>query len=112
MEKGVGDMEVLMAGLSAGQTRPLDGVEAETTGGGEEGVRWVKVATAVGTPNAVIIAGRLENRKIPTRVTQEAAGLHAIAVNVGILGTAYVWVPDEFQEQAQAILAKDWDEEE
>ena len=105
-------MDLLMAGPSTGQTRPLDDLDAETTGGGEDGVHWVKVATAAGTPNAIIIAGRLEYRKIPTRVTQEAAGLHVFAVNVGLLGEAHVWVPEEFQEQAQAILDKDWDEEE
>jgi hypothetical protein len=84
----------------------------ETTPSHDEEVSWVNVATAVGTPNAVIIAGRLESYGIPTRVTQEPAGVHAIAVTVGLLGTARVWVPEEYREQAEEILATDADEEE
>jgi hypothetical protein len=86
--------------------------ESETTSAHDEEVNWVSVATAVGTINAVIIAGRLQSYDIPTRVTQEAAGVHAIAVTVGLLGTARVWVPEEYQEQAEEILATDADEEE
>ncbi len=86
--------------------------ESETTSSHDEEVNWVSVASAVGTPNAVIIAGRLQSYNIPTRVTQEAAGVHAIAVTVGLLGTARVWVPEEYQAQAEAILATDADEEE
>lgn len=89
-----------------------DRARTETTSAHDEGVNWVNVATAVGTPNAVIIAGRLESYDIPTRVTQEPAGVHAIAVTVGLLGTARVWVPEEYQEQAEEILARDADEEE
>ena len=89
-----------------------DHARAETTSAHDEGVNWVSVATAVGTPNAVIIAGRLQSYDIPTRVTQEPAGVHAIAVTVGLLGTARVWVPEEYKEQAEEILAWDADEEE
>jgi hypothetical protein len=89
-----------------------DRATIETTSAHDEEVNWVNVATAVGTPNAVIIAGRLESYDIPTRVTQEPAGVHAIAVTVGLLGTARVWVPEEYKEQAEEILATDADEEE
>lgn len=85
---------------------------AEVTGGGEEPIVWVEVASAVGTPNAVVIAGRLESCGIPTRVTQESAGVYGYAVNVGILGTARVWVPEEFGAQATEVLEIEWDEEE
>ena len=85
---------------------------AEGTGGGEDSVQWVRVASTTGTPNAVIIAGRLESNGIPTRVTQESIGVHVFAVNVGVLGTAYVWVPQEREEQATSILALEWEEEE
>jgi hypothetical protein len=89
-----------------------DRAEREATAAHDEEVHWVSVASAVGTPNAVIIAGRLESYDIPTRVTQEAAGVHAIAVTVGLLGTARVWVPEEYREQAEEILATDAEEEE
>jgi len=109
-------MDALAAGLAAGQEQPLDNSEdsavAETSSGGRDAVEWVSVATAVGTPNATIIAGRLESNHIPTRVTQEAAGVHALAVNVGMLGVAHVWVPAEYEEQSLDILAQEWDEEE
>jgi hypothetical protein len=85
---------------------------AQTTRGGEESVTWVKVASAAGTPNATVIAGRLESCDIPTRVTQESAGVFGYAVNVGILGTAHVWVPEDLKEQADRVLEMDWDEEE
>jgi len=107
-------MDDLTAKLSLGQAWPARDEKtaaAEATGGRDEAVNWVRVATTVGTPNAAIVAGRLQSHQIPTRVTQEAAGVHAIAVNVGIFGTAHVWVPQERQEQAQAILATNWSEE-
>jgi hypothetical protein len=66
----------------------------------------------MGTPNAVIIAGRLGTHQIPTRVTQEAAGARAFAVTVGILGTAHVWVPEEYVALAESVLATEWDDEE
>jgi hypothetical protein len=107
-------MSAWISGLSAEHSQPLDESEsaAETSRGGNEAVEWVTVASTVGTPNAVIIAGRLENHGIPTRVTQEAAGLHAIPVNVGMLSSAKVWVPAEHEAQALEILSQDWDEEE
>ena len=106
-------MDALAAGLSAGRVRPLDDEKeiapAEATRGQDEPVEWAEVAATMGTPNAVIIAGRLETHNIPTRVTQEAAG-RVYAINVGVLGTAHVWVPQEFAEQAEEILAVDWGE--
>ncbi len=80
--------------------------------GDQESVVWVEVVSTAGTPNAIVIAGRLESCQIPTRVTQESAGVFGYAVNVGILGTARVWVPEEFKEEAERILEMDWDEEE
>lgn len=86
--------------------------ESDAMSARDEEIRWVSVATAVGTPNAVIIAGRLQSYNIPARVTQEAAGVHVIAVTVGLLGTAHVWVPEEYREAAEEILAADAQEEE
>lgn len=109
-------MDVLATDYTAGRGNSTDEggrvAAGETTGGHEEPVCWVRVATATGTPNATIIAGRLESVGIPTRVTQEAAGINVIAVNVGLLGTAYVWVPEEFEEQALQVLSETWDDEE
>ena len=108
-------MDSLVSGVLDGSDRPRNDDRsgpAELTGGGEEPVVWVEVASAVGTPNAVVIAGRLESCEIPTRVTQESAGVYGYAVNVGILGTARVWVPEEFKEQAERMLEIEWDEEE
>ena len=87
-------------------------MKTETTKGQDEPVKWTRVATVGGKPTASIIAGRLEVNGIPTRVTQEAAGVNVFAVNVGILGSAHIWVPEEYQEQAENILAHDWADEE
>ena len=85
---------------------------ADSTGGEHGPVEWVRVACAVGTPNAIVIAGRLESCRIPTRVTQESAGVFGYAVNVGLLGVAHVWVPEDFREQAESMMQVDWYEEE
>ncbi len=85
---------------------------SEAKSADEEEIQWVQVATAVGTPNATIIAGRLQSQEIPAKVTQEAAGVNVFAVTVGLLGTAHVWVPEEYRELAETILAADAEEEE
>lgn len=108
-------MDSLASGVLDGSDWPRDddrSEPAELTGGGENPVVWVEVASAFGTPNAVVIAGRLESSGIPTRVTQESAGTYVYAVTVGILGTARIWVPEEYKEQAEMMLEIEWDEEE
>lgn len=109
-------MTTLAAGLAADGSKSADEAEKketkERTGGRPEEVKWVEVATALGTPNAVIIAGRLESSGVPTWVRQEAVGVYALAVNVGLLGTAYVMVPEEYYEVAREILSYDFSEEE
>ena len=104
-------MDAMAAGLEGDQSHAKDQA-GETTSGKDQEIRWVQVATAIGTPNAVIIAGRLESVQIPTRVTQESAGMSTFAVNVGILGTAHVWVPEEYKDRALDLLADAADEEE
>ena len=42
--------------------------EGEATGGGDEPVEWRPVATALGAIEANLIAGRLNNEGIPTRI--------------------------------------------
>jgi hypothetical protein len=78
--------------------------EGEMTGGDDEPVKWVPVATALGTIEAHLIAGRLNNEGIPTRISQEAAGA-AIGLSVG-LGQIHVLVPEALEKRALRILAE------
>lgn len=108
-------MDAYLNGMKAAKSLPAESEDnltsKETTRGGREAVKWVKVTTTAGTPNAVIIAGRLEAEGIPTRITQEALGSSVIIVNVGILGVATIWVPQEHQSRAAVILAEEWEAE-
>jgi hypothetical protein len=89
----------------------------ETTPGGQGEVRWEIVAQMPGITPATIVAGRLQAEGIPVRAWQEGAG-QALGLTVGLLGTGYVAVPEEYVAQALEILAtdveiaEDWDEEE
>jgi len=91
---------------------PLDG--NETTGGGRREVRWEVVAETAGLTPATIIAGRLQSEGIPVRAWQEGAG-RALGLTVGLLGTGYVAVPDDYADEARKILddvepVDKWDE--
>ena len=83
--------------------------------GGREPVKWEVVERTMGLMNATIIAGRLQVEGIPVRVWQEGAG-RALGLTVGVLGTGYVAVPEEFVDLAVSILEEseyiDFDEEE
>ena len=81
-----------------------------TTPGGQEEVKWEVVAETPGIPPASIIAGRLESEGVPARYWQESAG-QALGLTVGLLGTAYVIVPEAYVEQASAILQRLEEEE-
>lgn len=76
---------------------------AETSSGRHKSAKWEIVARTSGLIPAQIIAGRLRSEGIPVRAWQEAAG-QAIGLTVGILGTGYVAVPQEFLSRAEAIL--------
>lgn len=106
---------------NSAQSLPLNDQDGSTSkshrvtpGGGEE-IHWEIVARTAGVMPATIIAGRLQSENIPARAWQEGAG-RALGLTVGILGTGYVAVPEEFVELAQEILADedqiDWGEEE
>ena len=93
---------------------------SETTPGQQSEIHWQIVARMPGLMPATILAGRLHAEGIPARAWQEGAG-QAIGLTVGLLGTGYVAVPEEYAEQALEILAEDveidgdwdeWDEEE
>lgn len=83
---------------------------AETTLGGPQPVRWIIVAETAGIMPAHIIAGRLKTEGIPVYVWQESAG-NALPFTVGLLGTAYVAVPEPFEEEARNFLTSNDDEE-
>lgn len=94
-----------------------DGSVQETTPGGQSEIRWEIVARMPGITPATILAGRLQVEGIPVRAWQEGAG-QALGLTVGLLGTGYVAVPEEYVDQALEILNTDvsiddneWDEQ-
>lgn len=93
---------------SASHPYPLNSSDSSrsTHPGGKKEVKWEVVAEAAGITLATIIAGRLQAHGLPVRVWQEGAG-QALGLTVGLLGTGYVAVPEEFVAQAKTILAED-----
>lgn len=98
-----------------------DELTQTTTPSHKSEIRWEIVARMPGLTPAIILAGRLQSEGIPARAWQEGAG-QALGLTVGLLGTGYVAVPEEYVAQAQAILDEEvaideeewdeWDEEE
>ncbi|GJM39814.1 MAG: hypothetical protein DHS20C20_00960 [Ardenticatenaceae bacterium] len=82
---------------------PLPSNENSSSSRGSQEVKWEVVARMPGITPATIVAGRLKSEGIPVRVWQEGAG-QALGLTVGLLGTGYVAVPEEFAEQALEIL--------
>jgi hypothetical protein len=68
-------------------------------------IKWEVVARMPGLTPAEILAARLHSEGIPARAYQEASG--AIGLTVGLLGIGYVAVPEEFAEEARAILEEE-----
>ena len=94
--------------MSTQNNQPLpesDSADGATPGEPRE-VRWTVVETTPGITVAEIIVGRLQSEGIPARAWQEGAG-EALGLLVGLLGTGHVVVPEEYAEQARAILAED-----
>ncbi len=105
-----------MKTLATGST-PLDDDDTEdtaeaqmTTPSGKRETKWTVVANAPGLAAAEIIANRLVAEGIPARAWQEGAG-QAFGLTVGLLGTGHVVVPDDFAEEAKAILATTVDDD-
>jgi len=71
-------------------------------------IKWEVVAKTFGLQEAQIIAGRLYANDIPARAWQESVG-GTMGLTVGLLGSGYVAVPDEFADRALAILEEDAD---
>lgn len=72
---------------------------------GSEEISWETVAEAPGFTAATIVAGRLRAEGIPTHVWQEGAG-RAIGLTIGILGTGFVAVPEQYAELARQVLSE------
>jgi hypothetical protein len=88
-----------------------EAVDAETTPGGEESVKWVVIRANISPGEAVVVRGRLESEGIPVVLQQEAVGA-VLGLTVGPLGSARVFVPEPLAEQALAILAETFEVEE
>lgn len=90
---------------------------SEATGGGKDQVKWIVVEKTMGLMAAQLSANYLQHEGIPARAWQEGAGT-AIGLTVGILGTGFVGVPEEYEAQARAILEEvanapiEWEDDE
>ncbi len=94
-----------LGGLDACQGKE-DTVQAkagEAGKGDDETVPWVTVLTVFDIVQATLTMARLQDEGIPARIRQEAAA-RAIPVNVGILGTIEVLVPEPMLEKALDLL--------
>jgi hypothetical protein len=80
-----------------------DTAATETTPAGRDPVHWEVVAETMGLLPAQIIAGRLQSEGIPARAWQESIGM-VHGLYIGPMGTGYVSVPDDYADQATAIL--------
>ena len=94
---------------------PLPSKENSSPAGQRQEVKWEVVAQMPGITPATIVAGRLKAEGVPVRVWQEGAG-QALGLTVGLLGTGYVVVPEEFVDKALEILEyeedpADWDDQ-
>jgi hypothetical protein len=73
---------------------------------------WDSVFTTDNEPTAYIIAGKLQNEGIETRVHKESAG-SAYGISVGLLGKVDVLVRSEDVDRAIAVLEnEDYEEDE
>jgi hypothetical protein len=71
---------------------------------------WYVVAYAVDMVVAEIPAGLLRSAGIPVFLFREAAGSSAIPLTVGLLAGVEVAVPEEYYEEAVALLDDEEDE--
>ncbi len=72
------------------------------------GIKWEVVAKTFGLQEAQIIAGRLNANAIPVRAWQESAG-GTIGLTVGLLGSGYVAVPEQYVDRALSLLEEEVD---
>ena len=88
-----------------------EATSSETTHGGAESTQWVVVAANLNPAEAAVIKARLESQGILAIVQQEAVGI-VLGLTVGPLGSARVLVPEPLAEQALAILAETFEDDE
>lgn len=72
----------------------------------EQPPQWMVVYTTFNSPEAHIVAGRLESEGIPALVHQ-APGASAIGIHIGSLGEVTVLVREDDYWKALAILEPD-----
>jgi hypothetical protein len=79
---------------------------------------WALVCRAAGMINAQIILGRLQTDGIPARLQYEAIGVISCSLDVDGLGEIKIFVPESCIDQARAVLAQcftendlQWEEE-
>ena len=87
---------------------PVNDRSQQNPQGSDKEISWKVVEKTAGITPATIIANRLISEGIPARARQEGAG-QAIGLTVGLLGTGYVVVPEEFVDRAEKILSEAWD---
>jgi hypothetical protein len=83
---------------------------AHSTQSSEHAGHWVVVGDNLNPGEAMIIKSRLESEGLTAIIQQEAIG-SVLGLTVGALGTAKVLVPEPQAEQALAILAETFEEE-
>jgi len=70
---------------------------------------WAVAVTASGMAAAQVMAGRLEVEGVAVRLRYDVAGsLYAVTVNG--LGAVKILVPEDYVEQARAILGRTYEE--
>ncbi|MCB0032415.1 MAG: DUF2007 domain-containing protein [Anaerolineales bacterium] len=87
--------------------------QAKTGGSGNHmhSNEWKVVVKLYGMLEAQALIGRLQAEGIPAQAWQEGAG-KALGLTVGYLGEVRVVVPSNFYEEAKAIAAIDFSEDE
>lgn len=65
--------------------------------------KYIKVYMTSGINNAILIQSLLSSFNIPAETSQESAGI-AIGLTQGPLGLAYVYVPENYEEEAKKII--------
>jgi hypothetical protein len=105
-------MEASLAGSLPWSVPDSDeATSSETTPGRTESTQWVVVAANLNPAEAAVIKARLESQGILANAQQEAVGI-VLGLTIGPLGSARVLVPEPLAEQALAILAETFEDDE
>jgi len=66
--------------------------------------QWVSVLVTHNPAQAAILRGLLEAQGVPARLLQEPAA-RALGLHMGPLGEISILVPEDHQEEAEAVVA-------